>query len=497
MINVLQYGNNIKAWWDYNDLKSNGYYVVIINGKKQKRKQTFITVKNLDFGTTYSVSVYLVIDGVKTLIGEQSICLNAPKRVIDVTKAPYFANGDGETLITDKLQKAIDDCGKDEEVFFPDGIDFTGALNLHSTVTLHLSKKAIIRGSESVKDYLPKTPSRFEGTMRECYRSLINCGTPDPNLPCIHKNVKIYGGTIEGGGNALREDTINLERSAVLKEYGFEDCVSPPTLYYNVIPGRARGRLIQVSNTENFAVIDCNLRNAPAWSNHFIFCRDVVVCGCKVYSRRISNGDGIDPDSTENCTFFDIKFFTGDDSIAIKSGKNAEGERIARPTKNVKVFSCKGYAGHGMAIGSEMSGGVEDVHVWDCDFLNTTRGIHIKTDKGRGGYVKNVKVDNCSFSGICISMAYGDNNDGESAKKLPVFENFVFKNVTMDGVMKVESDDRRKNVPLVSIIGLSGSQVKGVLIDGLKTTNVPNGYDRTVSVKNAQNVLIKNIEILE
>ncbi len=497
MINILQYGNNLKVWWDYNDLKSDGYYLVDINGKIKKRNQTFITAKNLNFGTTYSVSVYLVLDGLKTLIGEQSIYLNAPKRVIDVTKSPYFAVGDGVTLNTDKLQKAIDDCGKDEEVYFPDGVYFTGALNLHSDVTLHLSKKAVIRGSESVKDYLPKMPSRFEGAMRECYRSLINCGTPDPNMPYTHRNIKIYGGTINGGGNTLREDTINIERRAVLKEYGFEDCVSPPTLYYKVIPGRARGRLMQVSNTENFAVIDCNLRNAPAWNNHFIFCRNVVLCGCKVYSRRISNGDGIDPDSSVNCTFFDIKFFTGDDSIAIKSGKNAEGERIARPTENVKVFSCKCYAGHGMAIGSEMSGGVENVHIWDCDFLSTTRGIHIKTEKSRGGYVKNVRADNCSFSGIFISMDYGDNNDGESAKNLPVFENFVFNNITTDGVTKVESDDRRVNTPLINIGGIDKSSVKNVLIDGLKTTRVPDGYDRIISVNKAENVVIKNIEILE
>ena len=95
-----------------------------------------------------------------------------------------------------------------------------------------------------------------------------------------------------------------------------------------------------------------------------IYCDDIQTDHCTFVSEGVWNGDGWDPDSSTNCTLFASEFFTGDDAIAIKSGKNPEGNEINRPCAHIRVFDCHSDCGHGICIGSEMSGGVEDVQIW-------------------------------------------------------------------------------------------------------------------------------------
>lgn len=115
--------------------------------------------------------------------------------------------------------------------------------------------------------------------------------------------------------------------------------------------------------------------------------------------RASGTADGWDPDSSTNCTLFASEFHTGDDAVAIKSGKNPEGNEIGRPCAHIKVFDCRIGYGHGICIGSEMSGGVEDVQIWDCDFANSLYGIEIKATPKRGGYVRGVTVRDCTARG--------------------------------------------------------------------------------------------------
>lgn len=488
MINLVQYGNSLRIWWQCNSFDAGVSYIVTVNGKKYRTKRTFITLRNLLSGEKLSVSLYMCENRKKKLVASTETVIPEKKKVIDVTSAAYGAVGDGKTDNTSVIQRAINDCTESCEVYFPDGIYSTGALDLHSGVTLHLSENAVIKGSTKTVDYMPKVDSRFEGVMCKCYRSLINCGKADSSAGFTEKNVVIYGGTIEGGGKELIEDVLSIERDSIIKEYGLENQNAPSTFYYNVLPGRARGRLIQISNTQNVLIADCTLKNSPAWTNHFIFCKDVTICGCKILSSGIWNGDGIDPDSCSDCTFFDLKFKTGDDNIAIKSGKNAEGYSIGRPCENINIFNCKSYGGHGLAIGSEMSGGVKSVKVWDCDFTSTTRGIHIKSSRGRGGYVKDVSVNNCKLSAVCVVMNYADNNDGKHAPVPPVYENFNFSNLTLNGVINIVDDGRKKNTPFIYLSGLEDSKIKNVVVKNVKLKGVPNGFSRMVRASNVENV---------
>ena len=132
---------------------------------------------------------------------------------------------------------------------------------------------------------------------------------------------------------------------------------------------------------------------------------------------------------------FATVFATEDDSVAIKSGKNPQGNIIDRPTKHIRVFDCQSLYGHGICIGSEMSGGVENVKIWDCDISESSNGIEIKGTPKRGGYVRDICVQNCSFPRLLIH-AVPYNDDGVPAPQPPVFENFRFEGLHLTGLCK-------------------------------------------------------------
>ena len=125
-----------------------------------------------------------------------------------------------------------------------------------------------------------------------------------------------------------------------------------------------------------------------------IYCDDIVTDHCTLRSGGIWNGDGWDPDSSTNCTLFATEFETEDDSVAIKSGKNPEGNAINRPTKHICVFDCHSNGGHGICIGSEMSGGVADVQIWDCDIAASSNGM---ADMGAMSLYATAPSPACSF----------------------------------------------------------------------------------------------------
>ena len=363
-----------------------------------------------------------------------------PRRRIDVTQEPYFAKGDGQTMNTAALQKAFDDCGAEEEVYFPAGIYMTGALNLHSNMAVYLDEGAVLQGSDKPEDYLPRIWSRFEGTEQECYRSLLNAGTLDHTAGPNCEGILLYGkGTISGGGQTLAERTIENEREK-LKDYLAQNAALVASCENDsTIPGRVRGRLINLSNCAHVRITGLTLQNGPAWNVHMVYCNDVVTDHCVIHSIGVWNGDGWDPDSSEKCTLFATRFETHDDSVAIKSGKNPEGNAINRPTRHIRVFDCYSACGHGICIGSEMSGGVEDVKIWDCDIAASYSGIEIKGTPQRGGFVRNVSVRDCNFPRLMIhSVPY--NCDGVPAEEEPQFENYLFERLRLTGIRMGHGD---------------------------------------------------------
>jgi exo-poly-alpha-galacturonosidase len=329
----------------------------------------------------------------------------AKGKLIDITD--FGAKGDGTTLNTKAIQKAIDACGFEGTVLIPKGVFVSGALFLKSHMTLEVAKGGVLKGSKNEADYLPYLNNRFEGWEMKTFASLLNAGVMDNKGGFSVVELAIKGeGTISGGGSTLAK--------AMIAKGGM----------------RSRGRLILLMNCRDVDIQGLKIEESPSWTIHYIYSKGIS-CHDPNIASTARNGDGLDPDSSDDSYIFNCTFNTGDDCIAIKSGKNPEGFTIGKPTRNVNITYCNFIRGHGISIGSEISGGVSGVLVQDCKAGNLLHGLQIKGTKARGGYVRNVTVADCQLLKITIFSAVNYNNDGDAAPEIPVFENFVFRNIDL------------------------------------------------------------------
>ena len=294
----------ITLYWERPEGMCGTEYAVFLGGVQMWRgKKTHCTLKNLSADTVYEITLeeYSRENGQKA--SEQTITVRTKNRTkqLDITKEPYLAVGDGKTLNTKAIQAAIDDCPEGGSVYIPKGVFLTGALRLHSNMELYVEEDGVLQGTAEPQDYLPRIWSRFEGTERECYSSLLNLGELDPSgahradyeseYAC--KNVVIRGkGTIASGGRTLA-DRIIASETENLKDYlaslgdKIKECEKPET-----IPARVRPRLINMSNCQNIELAGVSLRDGACWNIHMIYSNHVVTHGCTFYSHGIWNGDG-------------------------------------------------------------------------------------------------------------------------------------------------------------------------------------------------------------
>ncbi len=483
------FDDSIVLWWERGNFPADTQFTCLVNGEEYaKSNATYVEVKGLFAGTTYALKV-VASDG--TLVVDEKLTTQKAKKNLDVSKAPYFAVGDGKTLNTKALQRAFDDCDENSRVYIPAGTYVTGALRMKSNTELYVAENAVLQGSIEVEDYLPKIPSRFEGLEMSCYSALLNAGEMDHKTGPNCENIVIRGGgRIVGGGKALFDNVLAVEKAA-LKDYlealgdKIKEYEKPDT-----IPARARPRLINISNAQNVVVANVGIEYGAAWNLHTVYSYNVQVYGCTFKSQGVWNGDGFDPDSCEDVALFGCIFETGDDCVAIKSGKNPEGNIINRKCANVYIFACEG-KGHGISIGSEMSGGIENVYVWDCHMPQMPHGLHIKGTRKRGGYVKNVRVNNCTFS-IVLVRAVGYNDDGEGASVPPEFSNFYIENSTITGIpfwgIGANPQERRRRYIVVRGFG-EDAKVKNVYFKNLDIQTQEG--DDPVYLENAENILFE------
>lgn len=489
--------NEAIFWWVRETANLKVDYRIYLNGEFFKQTdKTHVRIDGLTPLVNYTILVETVNHNGEILsTNKETFTTLAKKRIIDVTKAPYYAVGDGKTMNTIMLQKALDDCKSTDMVFFPAGVYVTGALNLHSDTEIYISPDAVLQGTKNAIDYLPKIKSRFEGIEQLCYSSLLNMGELNHKQGANCKNIIIRGGgTISGGGRSLAENVIETEKkNSTVEREKTVDCDNENTVY-----GRARPRLINVSNSENVIIADITVQHGPSWNIHMIYSKNVVTYGCNFYSENVWNGDGWDPDSSEDCTIFDCTFNTGDDCIAIKSGKNPEGNKISRVTKNIDIFDCKSVYGHGVAIGSEVSGGVENVRIWDCDFKDSWTGITLKSHKKRGGYIRNVSVFNSEFSGVLIIGSVWYNQDGESAPTITFFEDLRFENIFLTGKC-YSSKKERYCIPPIDIRGYDDSKeyFRDIKFENIYLQRHSKDEAKEISVKDVEDIVFENITFVE
>ena len=469
-----------------------------------KGEKTHLTVKGLSANTSYKFRVEAIVDNAMS----ESANVSTPNltvktkpsgAVIDVTKAPYWADATGNSISTVSLQKAIDDCTVGGTVLIPKGaIVLTGAIELKSDMTLQVD--GLLKGSLEPSDYIINKESRqsykglvnedgliltrYEGWEMYCYRSLINAGylNPDNRLEVTCENLRICGeGTIYGGGNEL---------GTAMKQL-YADKEKYPEYVSDGMGGRRiRGRLLGFIQCKNVHLTGINIENPSCWTVHIIYCDTFTTHGVNIKSRGIDNGDGWDPDSSRNLMIFDTTFDTGDDCIAIKSGKNPDGNIVNLPTKNVRIFDLKMLGGHGMAIGSEQSGGVEGIYMRDCVIQNTNYGLELKAHNSRGGYIKDLLMVDCVIDRF-MAHSVNYNADGNPAPTLPYFKDIVIKNTIIDGTGRA-----------VELIGFTeeGQEkaedhyVQDVLLENVILGN-ENDETKEVYLKACRGITFKNVKL--
>lgn len=406
----------------------------------------------------------------KTVIFDEDIRTLPRRKAIVVN----VSDNSGTMNVTKEVQSFLDMADKTNRIIFPKGIYLCGALFIHSDTEIYLEKDAVIKGSIKAEDYLPKIKSRFEGYEVMAYASLINIGELDHAKGATTHNIIIHGeGTIYGGDRELRFDMLEKEKDQP------------------VINDRWRNRLINISNCSNVIIDGLKLGHSASWNVHPTYSDHIYIHHCDFKSGGLPNGDGIDPDSCHDMDIFANTFFVGDDCVAIKSGKNPEGNIVNIPCYNLSIFDCVSNGSHGCAIGSEISGGVYNIDIFNCDFIHSYFGVHIKTTLKRGGYVKNVRVKHCKASSISIHLV-DYNDDGESAKDITEFSNFSFEDVAVTGVA-IKPDNKIFNQPHILVDGFKDYPLfKDMSFKNITIIKKPNEEER-ITIANTHNCVIQNL----
>ncbi len=286
----------------------------------------------------------------------------------------FGAVGDGRTGATGALQAAIDVAAQrgGGTVYIPAGNFVTGSLLLRSRITLHLDAGATLLASEEPSDY-PVIASRWEGVERETYAPLI---TGDH----LHQIAVVGRGTIDGRG----ERWWKMHKDKTLRY--------------------PRPRLISFADCTNVLIEGITATRSPSWTIHPLRCENVTVSQVTIVNPADSpNTDGINPDSCRHVHIANCHIDVGDDCIAIKAGTEAIAPDKRTPCENITITNCTMVHGHGgVVIGSEMSGGVRNVVIANCVFTQTDRGIRMKSRRGRGGIVEDVRVTNVVMREVLV-----------------------------------------------------------------------------------------------
>ncbi|MDB4875053.1 MAG: glycoside hydrolase family 28 [Gemmatimonadetes bacterium] len=362
-----------------------------------------------------------------------------PPRDFDIVQ--YGAMPGGSADCTEAIRRAIDACTRagGGRVVVPAGRFLTGPIHLRSKVNLHVARGATLAFSQDPRHYLPAVLTRFEGTELMNYSPFIYAidqedvaisgeGTLDGQSDSTHwwpwKGSAEFGWKKgEPNYNASRQRLLAMAEQGVpvaQRVFGEGDYFRP--------------QFIQPYRCRNVLIEGVTIVNSPMWEIHPVLCRNVTVRGVTIRSHG-PNNDGCDPESCADVLIDRCVFDTGDDCIAIKSGRNADGRRIGVPSENIIVRNCEMRDGHGgVTVGSEISGGCWNVFAYDCrmDSPRLDRALRLKNNAMRGGvlrdiYMRDVTVGQVADSVLSIDFSYEEGEDGPFT---PIARNIEMRRVT-------------------------------------------------------------------
>jgi polygalacturonase len=405
----------------------------------------------------------------------------------------YGAVNDGLTDCTEAFKKAIKAChdAGGGRVVVPAGKFSTGAIHLLSNVNLHISKDAVVLFSRDTKKYLPQVYTRFEAVEVMNYSPLIYAfeqqniaitGEGELNGQADDDNWWFWKGKWGHGGNERAARSVSQSdannRLKVMAEKGV-----PVNERVFGEGDYLRPNFIQPYRCKNVLIEGVTIKESPMWIIHPVLCENLTIRKVKVISHG-PNNDGCDPESCRDVLIEDCLFDTGDDCIAIKSGRDHDGRRVNVPSENIIVRNCTMKDGHGgVVIGSEISGNVRNVFAENCIMSspNLDRALRIKSNSRRGGvaeniYMRNVTVGKLADAVVHIDLFYFK----ETGEYIPTVRNVEVSNVTSKDspyAIYIKSDEK---YPVENIV------VKDCVFDGVKKGNLLEG---------TKNVVFKNVMI--
>src|SRR5438552_1126715 len=352
----------------------------------------------------------------------------------------FGAVGDGKTKCSKAILDAITAASRKGggTIYFPAGTFLTGPIRLQSHITLYLEAGAVVKFSTDFDDYLPMVPSRWEGIEVTNFSPLIYAHNA--------QDIAIRGrGTLDGQGKKWWDQWARVKSGAQERpdkwQREFARANPHPLVgegYTTLKKGFLRPPFIQPYGCTNVSIEGVTIINSPFWTVTPLYCENVTVEGVTIRNPESPNTDGINPDSCHNVHISNCHISVGDDCITIKSGRDADGRRVGRPAENYTISNCTMADGHGgVVIGSEMSGGVKNITIANCIFDGTERGIRIKSARGRGGVVEDVRVSNIVMRGIqreavILTTFYEQSQPQAVSERTPIFRNIRFNGITGD-----------------------------------------------------------------
>lgn len=408
----------------------------------------------------------------------------------------HGAIADGSTSNTTVFKTLIDSVAESGggTIFIPAGTYLTGPIIMQSNITLYLDAGAMIRFSDDFDEYLPMVQSRWEDVRVKTFVSPIYA------YRC--NNIAIRGdGHIDGQGKkwwdfwnqAKFGKPADTKWQKIFREENA--ALLAKNKYLQDKNAFLRPSMITTYECNNVLIEGISLSNPPFWTIMPTFSDNITIEGITIENPEESpNTDGIDLSSCTNVRISNCHLNVGDDCIVIKSGRDEDGREAGRPTENLTITNCTMLKGHGgVVIGSEMSGNVKRVAISNCVFEGTDVGIRIKTMRGRGGIVEDVRVSNIVMynmvkEGVIITMRYQPTPSETVSERTPAVRNVHLSDIVMRNANRAIAiyGLAERQVEQVSFTNFDIHSRKGILIEDARDINFQN-----ISLESTEGILFE------
>ncbi len=439
-----------------------------------------------------------------------------------VVLTEFGAVGDGQQLCTEAFAHAIDAlvAKGGGHLVVPQGIWLTGPIVLQSNIDLHLEAGAVIMFAAD-EDLYPLVETSFEGVETRRCQSPLSARNAE--------NIAVTGlGVIDGngqywrplhrrkltdsqwkkmtqrtGGVMMRDDYWVPSESYAKGENGADMNVPKvrSEAEWNGLKRFLRPVMVSLVECRKVLLQGVVFQNSPAWNLHPLMCEDMIIDRVLVMNPSYSqNGDALDLESCRRVLIVDSRFNAGDDGICLKSGKNEDGRRRGRPCEQVVVDGCTVFSGHGgFVVGSEMSGGVRNIMVRNCQFLGTQVGLRFKSTRGRGGVVENIFIDGVSmtdietyaltfnmyYRGKSVAEVLAEGSEEEDVQPAPVDETTpVFRNIDIRNVCCNNA-----------LLAMEFNGLPEMPIDNIRLKNIKIVAEHDAVFKYCKNIVRENVTI--